>query len=479
MAYTTNVPPLQFTMTGPVVPTQAAILAGVQADLNAAFGGNLNPALNTPQGQLAQSLTAIISACYTAIAYFVNNINPAASSDFLQDAIAFIYFLTRIAGTPTTVQCVCYGANGTVIPVGAQANDTSGNLYTCTQAGTITSGSVTLTFQNVLNGPIACPADTLTSIYAEISGWESINNPNAGILGINVETPQAFAARMQASVQANAQGTTAALYGALAALPGVTSAYVIENNTSSSVSIGSTNYPLAQNSLYAAVVGGVAASILQTIFAKKGGGCNTNGNTSGIVYDTSYPLGAQPAYTFKYNVPGTLTMACTVTLASAANLPSNYVTLIQNAILAQFQIGTASLPAAGIASVILAANYYAPILAAVPGAPLMSVQWGSIFSGTASISSTTLTVTAVTSGYLMPGNLVTGTGLTNGTYISEQLTSTESNGEYGGTGTYELSQSGSTETGITVSSAGGVSTQFQVGIDQFPQLAAANITVAT
>ena len=57
---TTAVPPIVFTPTGLDVPTAAEVLAGVQTDINAAFGGNINPALNTPQGQLASSETAVI-----------------------------------------------------------------------------------------------------------------------------------------------------------------------------------------------------------------------------------------------------------------------------------------------------------------------------------------------------------------------------------------------------------------------------------
>ena len=47
------VPPIVFTDAGVVLPTEAAVLAGVQSDYDSAFGGGLNPALNTPQGLLA------------------------------------------------------------------------------------------------------------------------------------------------------------------------------------------------------------------------------------------------------------------------------------------------------------------------------------------------------------------------------------------------------------------------------------------
>ncbi len=63
----TSVPPVEFTPEGLVVPTDAEILAGVQADYNLAFGGNLSPALETPQGQLITSTSAAIADADAAL----------------------------------------------------------------------------------------------------------------------------------------------------------------------------------------------------------------------------------------------------------------------------------------------------------------------------------------------------------------------------------------------------------------------------
>ena len=56
----TNVPSIIFTPQGPILPTEQAILAGELLDIDQAFGGGTNPALETPQGQIASSNTAII-----------------------------------------------------------------------------------------------------------------------------------------------------------------------------------------------------------------------------------------------------------------------------------------------------------------------------------------------------------------------------------------------------------------------------------
>ncbi len=50
MAVTTNVPQVTWGDTGFQIPTTAQVLAGVEEDINSAFGGNLNMALDTPQG---------------------------------------------------------------------------------------------------------------------------------------------------------------------------------------------------------------------------------------------------------------------------------------------------------------------------------------------------------------------------------------------------------------------------------------------
>jgi hypothetical protein len=77
---TSSVPDVTFTPTGLVLPAESDILAGVLSDMNAAFGGNLNPSLSTPQGQLASSTAAIVGAKNDLFAQFVNQIDPATAT---------------------------------------------------------------------------------------------------------------------------------------------------------------------------------------------------------------------------------------------------------------------------------------------------------------------------------------------------------------------------------------------------------------
>jgi uncharacterized phage protein gp47/JayE len=371
----TSVPAIQFTPEGVILPTDAAILAGVQADINQSFGGGVNPALSTPQGQIASSNSAIISDKNSAIAYVVNQCDPQYAEGRFQDAIGRIYFMTRNPASSTVVIATIGGLPGTYIPAGVLALDTSQNVYQLLGAVTIGSGgTIPAEFANVATGPIPCSAGSLTQLYQTVPGWDTVTNAEAGIIGSDVESSQAFELRRQNSVALNSHGTTDAIFANVYAVAGVLDCYVIDNPSGNTVDYGPTNYPLAPHSIYVAVVGGSASAIAQAIWLAKDGGCNYNGNTTETVYDTRYAA-PQPAYAVTFEIPSAVPVYFAVTVTNAATLPSDYATLIQNAIIAQFNGENGNTPA-GIASLILALSYTGAIFAAVPGLSLVSIFVG-------------------------------------------------------------------------------------------------------
>jgi hypothetical protein len=381
-----SVPALEFTQTGVTVPAETDILAGVLDDNNTAFGGNLNPSLETPQGQLASTLTAIIADKNSQIAYVANQVNPDYASGRWQDSIGRIYFIDRIAAQGTAVQATCTGLAGVVIPVGAKAKDSSGNIYSCTQAGTIpVSGSIELSFVCNTTGPIACPIGALNTIYQAIPGWDSITNASAGTVGRDVETRIDFETRRRASVALNAQGSLASVYAAVLNLDGVIDAYVAENFTASPVTVGATSYSLAAHSLYVAAVGGTAADIAWAIFTKKSPGCNTNGNTTVTVIDNSgynYPY---PSYDIKFNIPASLPILFSVQIQNNSSLPADIVTLVKDAIIAAFN-GTDGGTRARIGSTITVGRFYGGVSATSVHTNVLDINIGTTVADQNSVS---------------------------------------------------------------------------------------------
>jgi hypothetical protein len=490
----TAVTPVQFTPTGLVIPPQSQTLAEVQEDMNAAFGGNLNfgttdqPGGAPPQVQQAASYAAIISDNNSVFAQFVDQVDPDNAEGFMQDAIGRIYFMNRKPGTPTSVQLQCVGLPTTVIPVGAQAQDTSGNIYVCTQPGTIpVGGIITLAFANIVTGPIPCPANTVTRIYQSIPGWDTVTNPNPGTPGTDVESAADFEFRRQNSVAANAHGSLPAIYGAVFDVAGVIDAFATENVTDNPINgpLGadqsvpnSTNYTLVAHSFYIGVVGGAAADVANAIWTKKNEGSNMNGNTTVVVQDTSGYSFPQPSYNITFNRPTATAYNLIITIKNSAALPSTIVADVQAAATQQFNgitntaLPNGVIPATSgqrvrIGSLLLAAAFYGPVATCEgPSVPVQVLQIliGSNFTGTGSVAlgSETLTISAVGTGSLSPGTVVSGTDIPAGTTIVQQLTGTA-----GGVGTYQMSaQATGTAGPEAITGAGG--TAQQIGIDQAP-----------
>ena len=379
----TAVPDIQFTPNGLILPTDTAILAGVQSDQQKAFGGNLSLTLSSPQGQLAQALAAIVSDKNAQIAEIVNQVDPANAAGVMQDAIGAIYFMKRIAASGTLVAGTCSGLAGTAIPAGAIAQDTTGNQYALLSPVTIaSSGSVVGQFQCLTTGPIACPIGTLTTIYKAISGWESVTNATAGVPGVNEESRADFELRRQNSVGVNALNSIQSVLAAVLAVPNVLDAYVTDNSTNATVNTGPTNYPVIANSIYVAVAGGAAADVAAAIWGKKSLGCAYNGNTTFTYTDSSAGILPYPTYTVKWETPTSVPVFFAVDIVNNTSVPANITQLVQDAILAAFN-GQDGGSRARIASTLYAGRYFAGISAIGNGVELLSIGIGTSASPTA------------------------------------------------------------------------------------------------
>jgi hypothetical protein len=386
-----SVPNIQFTQVGLVLPNESDILAGVLADYNAAFGGNMNLSLSTPQGQLASNTAAIIGAKNDLFAKYVNSIDPATATGAMQDAIGRLYFLDRLPATSTTVQVLCTGLAGVVIPVGAKVSDAAGIIYVCTGAGVIpAAGNIALTFAAAATGPIVCGIGAITTVYKSIMGWDSATNPAAGVPGTNVESQADFEYRRKQSVALNAVGALTSIYANVFAVPGVSDVYVKENTTSASVVNGSIT--LLPHSIYVATVGGLALDVATAIWKKKSVGADYNGNTTVTVADLSGYALPYPTYSVKFQVPTPQPILFAVQLANLPSLPANIVALVQAAIISAFNGGDGG-PRARIGSTIYASRFYSAVSA-------VSVGYVEILSLLIGTSTATLAALTVDIGYV-------------------------------------------------------------------------------
>lgn len=472
-----SVPAPTFGTGGFIAPLESDILAGRIADFQKVFGGNLNPDLTTPQGQLAMSDTAIIGAVMDMFLFYTSQVDPAFAQGRMQDGIGRIYFIERNPAQPTTVQCTVIGAQGVTIPVGALAQDASGNIYTCTDGGTFdASGTMTLTFENQKVGPIPCPAGTLTTIYQAIPGWDTVTNPSDGVLGTLVESRTAFEARRRLSVAKNSIGALGAIRGAVLSVPNVIDAFVTENGTNAPQMVGGVSLPA--NCVYVCVAGGASADVARAIWSKKAPGCSYGpGNTTVQVLDTqSGYTPPYPAYSVTYMTAIPLTIQFSVVLANSPLVPADVAAQAQQAIIGAFAGLDGGNPAR-IAGQQFASRYYKPIADLGPWAKIVDIQIGSINSPTCSffgsIAGTVLTVVSVTSGSLAVGQVLDDTSgsIAEGTTITGLLSGS---GGAGSTYSVSLTQNVAQEAMMTV-----VPSLFTVPvqINQIPVVSATDIVV--
>lgn len=487
----TNVPPITWVNGAPIVPTEQEIQAGRQADFVAAYGGGINLAPTTAQGQIITSDTAIIGDTDSQIVFVASMVDPDQAEGVWQDAIGAIYFLQRKAAQGSVKTVTCIGANGVIITAGALIRDPSGFLWAATISTEIVGGPTDVTFQCQTPGPIAWPANTPCTIYTQIDGWDQAVSTNAAALGNFVENRASFENRRRNSVAINSHGTTEAIFGSVSELDGVLSAYVIDNPTGSTVDEGTTGYPAVAHSVLVSVYGGTAAQIAQAIWTAKDAGCAYNGNTTVTVYDTSYPLGSQPSYPVTWLVPTPKPLYFAVVIQSSPSLPADIVALVQEAVLETFT-GTddaGSIPA-GIASVVSSSRY-------APQINLISAAVNIVSIGVSFQTETTEGVgtgdgATVTFGHttahnpVIPGTVVISAGLINA--------NDDGNGNLVGTGvatgsvinyatgvlsiTYSVAPPNLTTIGMAYAYAASVTSVLTMGIDQMPTLTLEQVSVA-
>ena len=359
-----HVPPVRFTPQGLQIPTETEVLNGVLADFNDAFGGGLNLNLETPQGQLASSLAAVIADKNNVIAELVNQIHPEYAEGVMQDAIAQIYFLQRKPATDSAVVCEFVGLPGTQIPQGFIVQDAAGNQWALQQEiGIPISGKVIGTL--IAAGQIEAPAHSVNVIYQALVGLDRVDNPRPAVPGRAEESRAEFAERRRRSVAINAHGTPQAVYANVFALDGVRDVYVIDNPKGQNVQAGATNYTLKPHSIYVAAVGGDDTAVAEAVLRYAGSGCDFNGNTEITVYDHSYN-DPKPAYQVAFMRPNELPVYFRIKIERGAFIGADAA--IKQAVINAFK--------GRIGANLYAIGYVAPVVKAVPNVHVLDVEIG-------------------------------------------------------------------------------------------------------
>ena len=238
------------------------------------------------QKQLILQDTETLTQAVNDVVLLLNYNNIFSAIGPALDIVAARFGYYRQTDVPTVVNAVLGGIEGTVIPVGSICLSGS-NQYKLLETVVIgDNGTVTGEFQCAKSGAIPCLAGTLNTIssaYA-ITGWDTVNNPQAGVIGYDRESDNTFRNRCLSTLL---QMRSKTLLGAIAAnvgkLNGVMSVKVMENPVNeTNVKEGVTMPPY---SIFIGVLGGTSTDIALTLAQEKTLGCPTIGDTVVSYYD--------------------------------------------------------------------------------------------------------------------------------------------------------------------------------------------------
>lgn len=349
------IPNLELTPQGVSAPSRGEYQSALWTMLTECFGADLNQSENTPQGQLVVSLTAILQQKDNQFIDFMNQIDPRYSRGVMQDAIAYIYFLNRQGKRNAVAELTLTGAANTNVPAGFEIQDTEGRTWISIGASVIKStGTSLISVQCTKDLTESAAPNTINIIVEALDGLDRATNLLASTKGLPEESSVDFEERRRESVSANAKGTNAAVYGAVADIPNVLDAFVVDNPTDETITVGVTNYPIIRNCLLVSVVGGNPMEIAKQILIKGGTGCSFAGNTEVIYADNENYDDRPPQYTVKFLRPTHVPVYFKVTVTDKSKLTFQEESAIKKSIQDAFMTGTSK---RAIGSTIIASDY--------------------------------------------------------------------------------------------------------------------------
>lgn len=267
------------TNSGVVVPDTADIKAEVEQEFKTALQkDDLDTSESTPQGRLIEAETVARKRTIENMAQLANMFNPDQAYGIFLDSLLKLFGVERKGATATKVICQLTGEANTIIPANVQAKDTSGNIYYLENSVTLNeNGQAEGTFVCFIKGEIECNENTLNQIVTAISGWESINNGSAGIVGKNGESDKEARANLKIT-QYTGSGQLANIKNSILSVKDVEDSLVLENETNSSVTKEGILIT-KPHSIYICVDGGNKVDVAKAIIETKSAGCAYGADT--------------------------------------------------------------------------------------------------------------------------------------------------------------------------------------------------------
>jgi len=211
-----------------------------------------------------------------------NNFDPDFARGLFQAKIAKLSGVFPRPTTRSTWDLQITTTRILTLPIGYQISDDLGQLWQLTVAVTLPLGVTVITFTASAFGAVVGltgAAFTQVTVVLGVASFAALGN---AVVGVDEETDEEFVQKRNLSLENPAFSTTAALAARLLNLPGVTDAFVYDNDSD----IYDPVEDLNAHSIWPVVEGGTVSNIGQALLFQKTGGTGIKGDIEVLLPET-------------------------------------------------------------------------------------------------------------------------------------------------------------------------------------------------
>jgi uncharacterized phage protein gp47/JayE len=302
---------------GLTVPRAADFLDLIRNDFETATGltidwsrdtflGNISVVMADRLGELSQLLLAIYGAR-----------SPNNAFGVQLDDLGALFDLPREPATFSTVTLTLTGTVGAIIPSGTilAGGGTDGLArWVTTENVTIGAGGTASTIaQGQELGRVTANVGTVTLIVTPRAGLASVTNPSAAVAGVDVESDEAYRARIASDKQGPNAGTAPAIRRQVLAIGDVQQALVIENPSNATTTVLGVSLPPKSGSVIVYPVQDTTAK--QEALAR-------------VLYESGFSAGIEPIGSVSATVTGDDGVAKIVKWSTAVEVTVDVVMVV-------------------------------------------------------------------------------------------------------------------------------------------------------
>lgn len=313
-------------------------------------------------GQIVGIVSNAISECWEAAYEASVQFNPLYNTGAGQSGTVQLNGITRQPGGNTIIRCTLTGKEGTTIPEGALIGDMEGTYSYALNASVVipSDGEVSAAFTCTTKAENNPEPGTVNTIQTAVMGWYGVVNTETLSVGQPEESDAALRKRQQQSTSLTSYRQIEAIYAAILAVQDVTFCRVYQNAETSPED--SRGIPFKE--IAPIVVGGDDNAIAEAMFLRMPVTVQGYGSTIVTLTDQqgiSYPV----AFSRPTEVP--IYVAVDISVTDSSLFPSNYASLIQQAIVEYAYYDNTAKSGFPPGSDVIRTRLFTPINAAAPG----------------------------------------------------------------------------------------------------------------